>query len=381
MSDASPFWGSSRGAILTGAAIGVSAALLVKLGNPPNMGVCVACFCRDTAGALGLHRAAPVQYIRPELAGLVLGSLLSALAFREFKPRAGNAGLLRFVLGVFAAIGTLVFLGCPWRAFLRLGGGDANALFGILGLVIGVGIGAGLMKLGYGLGRSKPTPKAHGWVMPVLAAATVALLVWDPQFGLDAEKNPIGPIFSTPTGKGPGGAHAAWFIALGAAAVIGFLAQRSRFCTVGAFRNIFLIRDTHLLYGVVALVVANAAANLALDQLAPVADKPFFLWGMENQSARIAHTDHPWNVLGMVLAGLCFTLAVGCPGRQFILAGEGDSDAAVFCIGMLGGTALAHNLNLASSSAGVSPYGPTAVIVGLVVCVVVGLTMREPQEG
>jgi uncharacterized protein len=45
----------------------VLAPILVKLGNPGNMGICVACFSRDIAGALGLHRAATVQYIRPEI--------------------------------------------------------------------------------------------------------------------------------------------------------------------------------------------------------------------------------------------------------------------------------------------------------------------------
>ena len=50
------------GIIIVGAIIGVLAALLQKLGNPANMGICVACFERDIAGALGLHRAGVVQY-------------------------------------------------------------------------------------------------------------------------------------------------------------------------------------------------------------------------------------------------------------------------------------------------------------------------------
>ncbi len=46
--------------ILAGLVMGVLAALLVKWGNPPNMGIYVACFIRDIAGALGLHRAGVV---------------------------------------------------------------------------------------------------------------------------------------------------------------------------------------------------------------------------------------------------------------------------------------------------------------------------------
>jgi uncharacterized protein len=68
------FFASRWGIILAGAVIGILAAVLQKLGNPPNMGICVACFERDIAGALGLHRAAVVQYIRPEIIGFVLGS-------------------------------------------------------------------------------------------------------------------------------------------------------------------------------------------------------------------------------------------------------------------------------------------------------------------
>ena len=52
-------------ALAAGLGIGVIAAVLVLLGNPANMGFCIACFVRDIAGAVGLHRAAPVQYIRP----------------------------------------------------------------------------------------------------------------------------------------------------------------------------------------------------------------------------------------------------------------------------------------------------------------------------
>ena len=58
--------------IISGLIIGVIAGLLVVAGNPANMGFCIACFIRDTVGGLGLHRAGAVQYIRPEIIGLLL---------------------------------------------------------------------------------------------------------------------------------------------------------------------------------------------------------------------------------------------------------------------------------------------------------------------
>lgn len=364
MSSLNRFFISRWGPIVTGAAVGILAPLLVKFGNPGNMGICVACFTRDIAGAVGLQRVATVEYLRPEIIGLVLGALIAALAFREFKPRAGSAPVVRFVLGIFAMIGALVFLGCPWRAWLRLGGGDWNAIAGIVGLAAGVAVGIVFLRQGFSLGRNRPTSTAAGWVMPVLMVALLALLLLAPQFGRDADGKPTGPIFFSATG--PGSQHAPVLIALAVTIVIGFLAQRSRFCTIGGLRDFMLMRDTYLFFGILALVVAAFVTNLALGQFNPGFDKQ-----------PVAHTDAIWNFGGMVLAGLAFTLAGGCPGRQLILSGEGDTDAAVFWLGMLVGAGFAHNFNLASSAAGPSPYGPVAVIAGLVVCIVIGWTMRE----
>jgi YedE family putative selenium metabolism protein len=366
MTSLNRFFVSRWGPIITGLFVGILAPVLVALGNPGNMGVCVACFSRDIAGALGLHRAAAVQYIRPEIVGFVLGSLAAALAFREFRPRAGSAPLVRFLLGVFAVVGALVFLGCPWRAYLRLSGGDLNAIPGILGLAAGIGLGIVFLRNGFSLGRSRPAAMASGWVMPLLMFGLLLLLVFAPQLGRDADGNPTGPIFFS--SSGPGGQHAPLIIALTVGLGIGILAQRSRFCTVGALRDLILVRDAHLFNGIVALVVAAFVTNLVLGQ---------FRAGFAGQP--IAHTDVLWNFGGMVLAGLAFTLAGGCPGRQLILSGEGDGDAAIFALGMIVGAGLAHNFSLASSASGTGAYGPLAVVLGLLVCVVIGLTMRESQ--
>lgn len=114
--------------VLAGAVTGILAPILVYLGNPGNMGFCTACFLRDMAGALGLHRAEAVQYVRPEIIGVVLGATLGAVLFGEFKPRTGSAPIMRFLLGMLGMIGALVFLGCTWRVYLCLGGGDWNAI-------------------------------------------------------------------------------------------------------------------------------------------------------------------------------------------------------------------------------------------------------------
>ena len=346
------------GIIAAGLAIGGAAALLQKLGNPGNMGLCVACFERDIAGALGLHRAEAVQYLRPEIIGFVLGACIISIFAREFRPRGGSSPLVRFFLGMFAMIGALVFLGCPWRTLLRLAGGDGNAIFGLAGLAAGIGCGVIFLKNGFTLGRSYAGKKSAGWVMPAFMLVLMLFLV----FGISFSEN--GPVFFSKTG--PGSQHANLWISLGAGLLIGVLAQRSRFCTMGAVRDLMITRDFHLMTGVAAFIIAAFGMNLLLGQFHP---------GFSGQP--IAHSDQVWNFLGMALAGFAFSLAGGCPGRQLFLSGEGDSDAGIFVMGMIFGAAFAHNFSFASSPKGVGAFGPHAVIAGLVFCLVCGVTMRE----
>lgn len=375
MSKLNRFFASRWGVIVAGAAIGVLAALLQKWGNPTNMGICVACFERDMAGALGLHRAAVVQYIRPEIIGFVLGALITALIFGEFRPRTGSAPIIRFLLGMFAMIGSLVFLGCPWRALLRLAGGDWNAILALLGLAAGISIGVWFLRNGYNLGRSRRAKPVVGWIMPGIMVFLLLLVIFQPAFyGFNEEGSRAGPIFFSVAG--PGSLHAPLLVSLVVGSVIGFLAQRTRFCTMGSIRDVILIGDTHLISGMGTLLVVAFVMNLILGQ---------FNSGFIAQP--VAHSNHLWNFAGMVLAGLAFAMAGGCPGRQLFMAGEGDGDAGIFVLGMITGAGFAHNFKLASSPdtivegalkvGGPSVYGMWAVIVGLIVCVVIGFAARE----
>jgi hypothetical protein len=361
MSACKDFFASRKGIISVGVFIGILAPILQKLGNPGNMGICVACFERDMAGALGLHRAAVVQYIRPEIIGFVLGALMAAIIYREFRPRLGSAPIIRFVLGMVAMIGALVFLGCPWRAVLRLAGGDGNAILGILGLVAGVWIGTLFFKSGYNLGRSQSTHSAAGLILPLMALGALVLMLLNPQI---PEQGQSGVLFYSL--KGPGAMHAPLLISLIIGLAVGFVAQRSRFCTMGALRDLILFRQLHLFSGFMALLAAAFVTNLVLGQFHP---------GFVNQP--VAHTQGLWNFSGMLVAGLAFALAGGCPGRQLFMAGEGDGDAAIFVIGMVAGAAFAHNFGLASSPTGVGPHGIAAVFIGLAICLAIGLTMRH----
>jgi len=361
------FFATSAGIVGVGVVIGVLAALLQKWGNPGNMGICVACFERDVAGGLGLHRADVVQYLRPEILGFVLGAFVAAIAVGEFKPRSGSAPLARFLLGMCAMIGALVFLGCPWRAILRLAGGDGNALFGLAGLATGVGIGTVFFRSGYSLGRTTRQNSGLGLLMPLVIGGLLALRLIFPPVPGEAKS---GVLFYSL--KGPGAQHAALFVSLAVGLVVGVIAQRSRFCTMGALRDLILFRHWHLFSGFIALLAAAWVTNLVLGQFHP---------GFANQP--VAHTQSFWNFSGMLVAGLAFALAGGCPGRQLFMSGEGDGDAAVFVVGMIVGAAFAHNFGLASSPAGIGLHGVAAVVVALITCLFIGFAnvRRVGSEG
>lgn len=350
--------------VLAGGVIGLIAAILVFFGNPANMGFCIACFLRDTTGALGLHSAAAVQYIRPEIIGLVLGACIISLAKKEFSPRGGSAPVTRFTLGAFVMIGCLMFLGCPLRMILRLAGGDGNALFGLVGFVAGILTGTVFLKKGYTLKRSYKMPKLEGSIYPAFQIVMLLLLAAAPAF----------IHFTEPEG-GPGAKHAAIIIALAAGIIVGILAQRTRLCMVGGIRDAVLFKEYKLLFGFAAILVTALVMNLILGA---VTGTSYFNPGFAGQP--IAHTDGLWNALGMYLAGFGCILLGGCPLRQLILAGEGNTDSAVTVLGLMAGAAFAHNFGLASSGEGPTANGKIAVIIGIVVVAVIAAVNSMRKE-
>ncbi len=334
---------------IAGLVIGVIAIALVAFGNPANMGFCIACFIRDIAGGLGLHRAEAVQYIRPEILGLVLGAFVLALVRGEFKPRGGSSPLTRFILGFFVMIGCLMFLGCPFRMVIRLGGGDFNALLGLAGFFCGILCAIFFLNKGYSLKRTYSLPVMEGAAMPAIQIALLILLIAAPAF-----------IFFTAADGGPGGKHAAIVISLCAGLIVGALAQYTRLCMVGGFRDLILFRDPKLIIGFIAIFLAVLIGNLITGNFHP---------GFAEQA--VAHTDGLWNFLGMLLVGYGCALLGGCPLRQLVLAGEGNSDSAITVLGLLTGAAFCHNFGLAASGAGPTANGKIAVIIGIIVVSVI----------
>ena len=324
----------------TGVAVAVAAFVLTKFGNPQNMGFCIACFIRDIAGSMKFHNAGVVQYMRPEILGIVLGSFVMSVIRKEFKPKGGSSTLLRFFIGMGVMICALVFLGCPLRMIIRLAGGDMNAFVALIGFALGIGCGSLFLNQGFSLGRADRKSSLEGAIAPAVQIALLVLVL--AASGLF--------VFSQ---KGPGSMHAPFFMAFAIALAVGALSQISRVCCAGGIRDIYLTRDFTLFTAPFLIFVVLLILNLIGGS---------FKFGFEGQP--VAHSDHLWNLLSMFAVGLGSVMLGGCPLRQLILAGEGNSDSFMTCIGMLFGAAISHNFGLAGvAGKGATPAGRIAVCV------------------
>jgi len=334
---------------LVGAVTGIVSIILVMHGNPGNMGFCIACFLRDTAGALGLHGAAAVQYARPEVIGLVLGALITSVITGEFASKGGSAPVTRFVLGACVMVGALIFLGCPLRMVLRMAGGDLNAIVGLAGFAVGIFVGTFFLNKGFSLSRTYSVSNTDGLAYPFLNVLILLAMLLFPTILL----------FSA---EGPGALRAPMVVALAAGLAMGGIGYVSRLCFVGGIRDSFLFRNFSMLSAFIALLVVGIIGNVMFGM---------FNLGFAGQP--VAHTDGLWNFLGLLLVGLGSVLLGGCPFRQVVLAGAGNSDSTITVFGMTFGAAMAHNFALASSPAGASDNGRVAFFVVAAIMLVIAV--------
>lgn len=333
------FTNSKKGLVISGVILGLVAVALAYFGNPKNMAICVACFIRDSAGAMKLHQAPIVQYFRPEIVGFVGGAFIISVITKEYRSTAGSSPMIRFLLGMIMMIGSLVFLGCPLRMILRMAGGDLNAYVAFIGFVLGVLTGTIALKRGFSLGRAHETKAVSGTILPILLVVLLILSVATTLFAASKE--------------GPGSMHAPLIVSLIGALIFGAVAQRARTCFAGSIRDIFLMKNFDLAIVIVGLFVVMLIYNVATGN---------FIVSFTGQP--VAHSQHLWNILGMYVVGFAAVLAGGCPLRQLILAGQGSSDSAVTFLGLLIGAAVCHNFGLAGAAAKAATETEAAVAGG-----------------
>ncbi len=325
----------------------------MDFGNPANMGICAACFIRDTSGGLGFQTNPIVQYIRPEIIALALGAFFTSFVTKSFNPVSGDSAMLRFTIAIAVMIGALVFLGCPTRLILRLAGGDLNAVVGLFGLVTGLSIGYKFKINGFSLGQEYETSKQESFAFPFLMVVLLILLI-------------VAPSFIHFSQVGPASQKAPILISLIIAFVIGIFAYKTDFCFAGAFNKAIFQKKYANIIGITVLLLTVLIGNIVLGK---------FNLSFANQP--IAHTDGVFNFLGMLIVGWGSVMLAGCPFRQLIKAGSGNANGSITILGFLIGGAIAHNFSLAASPAGVPFNGQVAVFLIITFFVVISFLKRK----
>jgi uncharacterized membrane protein YedE/YeeE len=123
--------------------------------------------------------------------------------------------------------------------------------------------------------------------------------------------------------------------------LIGWLAQRSGFCSVGGFRDFILFRHTRLLYGYLALIVGAFVGYLVFWLITPSAFEHFF-WMLTSGLTPVPGAPAGLSVAAYILLAIVGGIAVGiigvllggCPLRQLVMTSEGNVKSLVFVIGM-----------------------------------------------
>lgn len=338
-----------------GFVLGLAAGCLVS----PDIratGLCTSRFMGDIAGVLQLHNVEGYKYVPPEFLGIVLGAFLTSILFKEWKGYRSSTYTplaIRFIIGTIIVYGSLVFIGCPVRAYIRLGSGDLNAIAGIAGLIIGITVGIFFLRKGFTLRDDKRTTSGLSWIFPVAIIIAAAIVV----FGIFSQVKLLS--------YSPSGIIQPIFLVLAAGLLIGFLAQRSRFCTVSAVRDAVLGRELDYLVGIIGFVigvflVVSNNGNYTLNF-----NQPY------------AQPDQLVNFLSLFVVGIGSTLIGGCPFRQLIKASQGDLDAVVVILGMLFGAGATLRFGLYSTHAGPPRYTLPLLICSILFLFGIIILMRE----
>ncbi len=203
------------------------------------------------------------------------------------------------------------------------------------------------MKRGFSLGQAQDSRPVDALPFLITAAVLLLFIFAAPSF-IRVDSRPHAPVL----------------MGLVAGAIIGFLGQRSKFCFMAAWRNLFLMRNTSVFSGAVALFGAALIVNLVLGQTH---------FGKHVVGA----PDYLWNFMGLLVVGIGATFLGGCPFRQLVRASQGNSGAALSVFGMVVGAALAHNMHIAAMRRPPVLPGKIAAIGAIAVLVLVGILRTQ----
>lgn len=115
--------------------------------------------------------------------------------------------------------------------------------------------------------------------------------------------------------------------------LIGYMGQRSTFCTISGIRDLILRRNSYRFRGLLGIIVGGAIGFTLFKIVG--GDVPSFPLGMDIASPGILIA----TIIGGLGLGFWSVMAEGCPYRQHVMAGEGRVGAMFYLLGFYAGIA------------------------------------------
>ena len=131
--------------------------------------------------------------------------------------------------------------------------------------------------------------------------------------------------------------------------MLGYLFQRSRMCFVGGMRDLYLIKDSYLLKGLLGTIAGAFIGYAIFSAMGHIASFP---WILEKGLTPI-----PGDPIGasgtlvghLILAcvggfgvGFLSVIQGGCPLRNYVMAAEGNKTAIAYLLGLAVGAVIFH---------------------------------------
>jgi len=125
--------------------------------------------------------------------------------------------------------------------------------------------------------------------------------------------------------------------------IVGYLGQRSRFCTISGIRDFYLVKDPYRLKGLIGIFIGATLGftlvNLFGGNLQDFTKTggwetmPMLINGLNVQPLILV----PLSAIGAFGMAYFSVMAEGCPFRQHVMAGEGRLSGILYIAGLVVG--------------------------------------------
>ncbi len=116
--------------------------------------------------------------------------------------------------------------------------------------------------------------------------------------------------------------------------ILGYMGQRSRFCTISGIRDFYLVRDAYRLKGLIGIIIGGILGFSIFNLVG--GDFPGFPSLSEGLNVEPPILI-PISIIGGFGMAFFSTMAEGCPFRQHVMAGEGRISGILYIAGLVVG--------------------------------------------